>query len=233
MRQMVWMALLLLALSVVIVVLLAATGRWTADSFSTGMVFEVFLGFLLPMWSLSFATQALGDERESRSLVWLLTRPLPRAGIYLAKFVALLPWSIGLNLGGFALLCLAAGPFGLPSLRLYGPAILMGTLAYCALFHLMGAWFRRPAVVAIVYTFFVETFVGGLPGQMKRASISFYTRCLMLDSGQKEDLQPSPNLDLYMPVGSVTAWIVLAGVTILLLALGTWVFARTEYQDEV
>jgi hypothetical protein len=38
----------------------------------------VFLSFLLPLFSLSFATEALGSERESRSLVWLLSRPLPR-----------------------------------------------------------------------------------------------------------------------------------------------------------
>src|SRR5437016_11493803 len=76
---------------------------------STWLVFSIFLGFLLPILSLSFATQALGGEREARTLVWLLTRPLPRSSIYLAKFVALLPWSLGLNLGGFALLCAVAG----------------------------------------------------------------------------------------------------------------------------
>src|SRR5206468_7046090 len=74
--------------------------------FSRGIVFTIFLSFLMPLWSLSFATQALGGDRESRVMVWLLTRPLPRAAVYLAKFVALLLWVLGLNLGGFALLCL-------------------------------------------------------------------------------------------------------------------------------
>ena len=84
---------------------LLSSSRW--------IVYSVFLSFLLPIWSLSFATEALGGEREARSLVWLLSRPLSRPAIYLAKFVALLPWSLGLNLGGFALLCLAAGQPGL------------------------------------------------------------------------------------------------------------------------
>ena len=68
--------------------------------------------FLLPLWSLSFGTEALGGERESNSLLWLLTRPLPRPAIYLAKFVALLPWTLALNLGGFALLVRGGGPAG-------------------------------------------------------------------------------------------------------------------------
>src|SRR5262249_17919029 len=80
--------------------------------FSKLMVLSLFLGFLLPVWSLAFATEAFGGDRESNSLVWLLSRPLPRPAIYLAKFVAVLPWSLALNVGGFALLCLLAGPPG-------------------------------------------------------------------------------------------------------------------------
>src|SRR5262249_39794845 len=63
--------------------------------FSKSFVFSVFLSFLLPIWSIAFATDAIGGEREAQSLVWLLTRPLPRSTIYLAKFIAVLPWSLG------------------------------------------------------------------------------------------------------------------------------------------
>src|SRR5204862_5123117 len=96
--------------------------------FARWVLFSLFLAFLLPLWSLSFATQALGGEREDRSLVWLLTRPLPRWSIYLAKFVGVLPWSLALNLGGFAIICWAAGPPGRTAFRLFWPAILAGSL---------------------------------------------------------------------------------------------------------
>src|SRR5262249_53379417 len=62
--------------------------------FSQWAVFSIFLTFLLPLWSLAFSTEAIGGERENQSLIWLLSRPLPRPAIYLAKFVSLLPWSI-------------------------------------------------------------------------------------------------------------------------------------------
>src|SRR5439155_13564680 len=80
--------------------------------FSRAVIFPIFTTFLLPLLSLSFATEALGREREDRNLLWLLTRPLPRPAIYLAKYVAVLPWALGLNLGGLAVLCLAAGAPG-------------------------------------------------------------------------------------------------------------------------
>jgi ABC-2 type transport system permease protein len=198
--------------------------------FSQAVVFAVFTSFLLPLCSLSFATEALGREREQRNLLWTLTRPLPRWAIYLGKFVAMLPWCLALNVGGFAVICAAAGDPGLLAFSLYWPAVALGTLAFAALFHLMGAIFRRPAVIAILYSFFLETVMGNLPGHLKRGSISFYTRSLMYDHAGIFQLQPDRPL-LYSPVSGFVAIVVLTGASVALLGVGCWVFSRTEYLD--
>ncbi|HTU92262.1 MAG TPA: ABC transporter permease subunit [Gemmataceae bacterium] len=198
--------------------------------FSHWGVFLLFLSFLLPLFNLSFATEALGGERESNSLIWLLSRPLPRPAIYLAKFVALLPWTLGLNLGGFALLCLAGGQSGWLAFRLYWPGVLAATLAFSSLFYLMGALFRRPAVAAIVYAFFLEVILGNMPGYLKRISIGFYTRCMMFDAASDFGIQPE-RPDIFLPVEGTTALAVLLGVTIALLAIGTVAFSRSQYQE--
>ncbi len=200
--------------------------------FSHWAVFLLFLSFLLPMFNLSFATEALGGERESNSLIWLLSRPLPRGAIYLAKFAALLPWTLGLSLGGFGLLCLAGGKHGWLAFRLYWPAVLAATLAFSSLFYLMGAWFRRPAVAAIVYAFFLEVILGNMPGYMKRISIGFYTRCMMFDAAGAFGIQPE-RPDIFLPVEGTTALMVLLGVTIALLGIGTFLFSRSQYQEIV
>jgi ABC-type transport system involved in multi-copper enzyme maturation permease subunit len=206
------------------------TARAGFTRFSNVIIFTIFTTFLLPLWSLSFATEALGREREDRNLLWLLTRPLPRPAIYLAKYVAVLPWALGLNLGGLAVLCLAAGAPGRLALQLYWPAVFWGTLAFAALFHLMGAWFRRAAVVAILYAFFLETILGNLPAYWKRASISFYTRCLMFDRAHDLGIHPEKPL-LYLPVSGTAAWGVLLALTVGLLGLGMYIFTRAEYLD--
>lgn len=200
--------------------------------FSRWLVFSIFLSFLLPVWSLSFATEALGGDREHNSLVWLLTRPLPRPAIYWAKFVALLPWSLGLNVGGFGVLCLAGGAPGALAFRLFWPAVLWSTLAFSALFYLMGAYFRRPAVVAILYSFFLETILGNMPGYLKRVSISFYTRCMMFEAAQDYGVQPE-KASVFLPVDGTTALLVLVGLTIGLLALGALLFSRAQYHEVV
>jgi ABC-type transport system involved in multi-copper enzyme maturation permease subunit len=199
-------------------------------SFSQVIVFSLFTTFLLPLCSLSFATEGLGREREQGNLLWTLTRPLPRPAVYLAKFVAVLPWCLALNVGGFYLVCLAAGQAGATAFATFWPALVLGTCAFAALFHLMGALFRRAPIIAILYAFFLETVMGNLPGHLKRASINFYVRCLMYDAAGDFNLRPDRPL-LYNPVSGPVAWAVLAGLTVVLLAVGMWVFTRSEYLD--
>lgn len=199
--------------------------------FTKRIIFSLFLGFLLPLLSLSFATEALGGEREARTTVWLMTRPLPRWSVYLAKFLGILPWTLALNFGGFALICLAAGPPGKVAFWLYWPAVLMSSVAFSALFHLFGAWFRRPTVIGLVYAFFLETLLGDMPGLMKRISITFYSRCLIYDAAADYGLAPDKP-SVYLPVSGSMAWTVLALATLVLLVVGMIVFSRAEYRDE-
>jgi ABC-type transport system involved in multi-copper enzyme maturation permease subunit len=199
--------------------------------FASRVLFSLFVSFLLPLWSLSFATEAFGGEREARSMVWLLTRPLPRWSIYLAKYLGVLPWVLGFNIGGFALICLAAGEPGRFAFRLFWPGVAVSGVAFASLFHLFGAAVRRPTVVALGYSFFLETILGDMPGLLKRVSVTFYTRCIMFDTAAEYGLTPE-RPSVYQPVSGETAWLVLISATVVLLAAGMWWFSRAEYREE-
>ncbi|HYV38815.1 MAG TPA: hypothetical protein VE988_24235 [Gemmataceae bacterium] len=132
--------------------------------------------------------------------------------------------------GRFGLICLAGGAQGRLAFVTYWPAVVCGTVAFAALFHLMGAAFRRPAVIAILYAFFLETVMGNLPGDLKRASISYYMRSMMFDAASNFQLRPErPLLDV--PASGPVALAVLMGATVVLLAVGSWWFSRQEYLD--
>ncbi|MCS7047351.1 MAG: ABC transporter permease [Gemmataceae bacterium] len=216
----------------------AALGAWTTLTFrtsglaifSTFIVFALFTTFLLPLWTLSFAAEALGREREGQTLIWMVVRPIPRPAIYVAAYIAVLPWCLGFNLGGLSLLCWLGGDPGRRALALYWPAALLGTLAFAALFHLFAATFRRAGVVALLYAFFLETVAGNMPGLFKRLSLSFYTRCLMFDAGSTFGIGPDRPW-IFRPVDGATAAWVLALATVTLLAVGMVVFTRSEYLD--
>jgi ABC-2 type transport system permease protein len=205
---------------------------WGFMNYSRWVIIGAFLGFVLPLFTLSYATAAFGTDRESRSLVWLMTRPIPRSGIYLAKFLGALPWCVLFGLGGFAGLCLAGGENGRKAFALYWPAAVVATISFSALFHLIGAIFRRPVVVGLIYVFFFEALVGSLPGSLKLLSLTFYARCLMYNAAEAAGY-PVEMLEVSQTVTSPTAWAVLSLAAVVLTGLGMWLFSRSEYRDDV
>jgi ABC-2 type transport system permease protein len=205
---------------------------WGFMNFTSWVILGTYLGFVLPLFTLSYATAAFGTDRESRSLIWLMTRPIPRSGIYLAKFLGALPWCVVFGLGGFSVICLAGGEFGRKSLAMYWPAAIAATIAFSALFHMIGALFRRPVVVGLVYVFFFEALVAALPGSLKLLSLTFYARSLMYNAAAAGGY-PVNMLDVPQAVSSTTAWAILIAATVFLTVLGMWLFARSEYRDDV
>ena len=206
---------------------------WAFLNFSRWVVFTMYLSFLLPLFTLAFASGAIGAEREGRTLIWLLTRPLPRWAVYLAKFLGVLPWCLLASVGGFAVLCLAGGELGRRAFLAYWPAAVAGTVGFSALFHLIGAVFRRPAVVGLVYVFFFETLVANLPGSLKQLSLNYYARSLLYNEATASLGTVTPeSLDVYAPADPTTAWATILLAAAGLTVLGMYLFGRQEPKDE-
>ncbi len=200
--------------------------------FSNLVVMDVFLSGLVPLLALIYATSAFGDEREDRTLVYLLTRPLGRWRIYLAKGAGVIPVVLTVVLGSFVLICLVGGEPGRSVCLRFLPGLAIGTLAYTMLFLLFGAIAPRPLIMSVVYAFLVETIVGNMPGSLKRMAISFHTRCILFDAGSDIGVAPE-NARHFVAIAPQTANIVLWCVVGVLLLWGCIAFQRREYRDLV
>lgn len=198
--------------------------------FAQAVIMPVYVTGLLPVLSLIYATAALGEERDERTLVYTLIRPLSRYRVYVAKGLGILPMVLLAGLGGYALMCRCAGPEGPILWNLFLPAIARGCIAYTSLFLLFGALFPRPLVFAVCYSFFCETLLGNMPGTIKRLAISYHCRCLMFDSGAPYGIEPASSLQFLPISGSAAAWSLdLASVA--LLAIGAYFFHRKEFNE--
>jgi ABC-2 type transport system permease protein len=242
-RRMVWSANTLM-----IAVPLAATGlllaflrpqlvqRWaedpelTFDRFSDWFAIGVFALFLLPISALAYATTSLGGDREDRTLVFLLVRPIPRWLVLLGKYCATLPVVVGISVGSFWVYCRLAGPVGERAYELYLAPVFCMSAAYVSLFQLFAVCFRHATILALVYSLFMETVLGLMPGIVKRLAVSFYGRSMMYELGYAAGVgEPDPNWFVPLSAGSAAA--ALAGVALGGLLLGLIVFARREYRD--
>jgi ABC-2 type transport system permease protein len=224
-------SLLLLLFASLVVMAWSLRGERSAAQFLEEIILPLYVSFLLPIFCLCFATPSIAGEREERTLVYLLSTPLPRPMIHAAKFAAAFIASAVWTVGGLVGLCLLAGTSGRETLYYLWPTALWTTLAYVGLFHLLSVTFRRATIIALGYALFLEAFVANVPGIVKRVTISFYAHCSIFAATEPLGMGPtgSRSADLYQPVSGSTALTVFMAASLVLFLLGTWIFSRREY----
>jgi ABC-type transport system involved in multi-copper enzyme maturation permease subunit len=197
--------------------------------FSLFLVF-VFASFVVPICAVGYGTASVGGDREDRTLLFLLVRPIPRPLILLAKLTATLPLVLGLVMGTFFAYCLLAGDVGREAYYLYLPAIFYMTLAYVCLFHFFAVSFRHSTIIALIYAVFMEVLLGNMPGIVKRVAINYYGRSMMYAAGASQGLE-RPDPEWFEPIASSTAALMLVLFAVAGLIAALLVFQRREYSD--
>jgi len=187
----------------------------------------LFMGFLLPIISLGYASATISGERTGQTLVYLLSTSIPRPLIYLSQYAAVLLLTLGITLGSLTSLCVTVGMDGFEVLWEFLPVVTLATVCYVGLFLLFSAWLRRATFLALGYALMIETLTANIPGVVKRITVSFYANSWLYDESSPLELEP--NIPAYDPVNGGTAMLVLIAASLGFLALGMWVFSRKEY----
>lgn len=204
-------------------------GERTFDHYSNFLI-QVYASIVVPLCTLAFAAASIGGDREDRTLLFILVRPIARPLVLLAKVVATVPLALGIVVGSFYGFCRLAGEVGGLAYAAYLPAMVLVTLAYIALFHLFAVAFRHSTIIALLYSLLVEMLLGHAPGIIKRVAVNFYGRTLMFAAGRADGLeQPDPHW--FEPLSPpVAAW-ALVGFALLALGIAIFIFQRREYRD--
>ncbi len=194
-------------------------------------VTPAYIAFLMPAFCLSYATACVASDREEETLLYSLVTPVPRSINYLVRLTAALILSLCWSVGGLAILCRLLGAETWAGFGSFWTVAFWSTLAYVSLFGFFSVVFRRATVVTLIYVFFVEDLWSNVPGTAKRVAVSFYTRCLFIDSGKQLGAKPPSylNMDVFMPITGDAAVTTLLSATIAFAILGTVFFARKEY----
>lgn len=131
----------------------------TAKAFYRDTLQGLHLRVLIPLVALLFAAGVIEDERNRGSLAYLLTSPVPRWQIPLARFVAMAAVGIlGLAIGIMVTYVLLLGLPQDASGFFYWPLVFAAAclMAYGALFTAIGVAVRRPYLAGLVYLLGIE-----------------------------------------------------------------------------
>ncbi len=148
------------------------------------MVWMLYLRFSIPILGVFYGTALMADEVEDKTLTYLFTRPVPRGAVLVGKYLAYLACTCLVVLPSVMLVYFLlirfneiAGTFGqlLTDLGL----LALGLAVYGALFAFVGAFFKRPLVMGLVFIGGWEQTAMALPGYMKRFTLAYYVQALV------------------------------------------------------
>jgi len=202
--------LLLLPLPLLLVGLALICRAYDVDPTQWGQAVVVGLGLavVLPVISLIVGTGVLGSEVDDGTIVHILTKPLPRRDIILAKLLV----AVGVSAVASAVPLFIAGV--LADGAKFGVALAVaaaaGAVAYSALFLLLSLLTRRPVLLGLVYILVWEGLLGRWVSGTRVLSIEQYVITIA------DKLAPTTMLDgkVSLPVALVMAAIFALGGTV-------------------
>lgn len=193
----------------------------------------VYLQFLVLAVTLFYATALIGDEIEDRTLTYLFVRPIPRGIVYLGKYLAgllvcaiLVVPSAVLAFGILTSLDSAeeAWPHAVVLAKDIG-VLALGLLAYTSFFGFLGARFKRPLLIGILFSLGWESVITYLPGYIHRFTVMHYLQSLLPHPSGQRGVLALFEQTTSAPVAVATLLLIAGGF----LALGCWTVSRREY----
>jgi ABC-2 type transport system permease protein len=148
------------------------------------IIWVLFLRFVIPVLGVFYGTALMADEVEDKTITYLFTRPIPRGAVLVGKYLAYVVCTSLVVLPSVMLVYFLLVPFReigtsfgqlVTDLGLLG----LGLAAYGAVFAFVGAFFKRPLIIGLVFVIFWEQVAMLLPGYMKRFTIAFYLQALV------------------------------------------------------
>jgi|GEM_PF-465087 len=196
---------------------------------------KVVFGFVMVILALVFCTSVVAQEVENRTIVYLLTRPIPRFRILIVKFLPALAATLITVWLSLVFTAIAAYGFSgivdSPLTRDLKMAPL-GVLAYGSVFLLLTTLLNRPLIYGLLYAFGWETWVPNMPGSFQKLSLMAYLRVLtphVTSEVQEVDISQAFSSVSQDNISHHMAWVVLAGTIVVSFVLSLYFFSVREY----
>ena len=206
-------SLLLFALPVVMLALTVAIRLFIGEDHDSAvtLMHRFALGTLLPLVALIAGTGVIAPEIDDGEIVYLLAKPVSRWSIVISKLVT----AIVLTIAFTTVPTLIAGGILTGDLIDPVPAFAAGTIvgavAYCSVFVLLGVVSRHAAVFGLLYALVWESLVGGYVPGARAVSLQDWAYSLTYALGTELDSKPETQVAVALPL--------LAAVTVVAVVL--------------
>ena len=149
------------------------------------MIWVFYLRFTVPVLGVFYGTSLMADEIEDKTITYLFTRPIRRGAVLVGKFLAYLACTVFVVLPSVMIVYLAIvpmrGSLGASFVDLVKDLVLLalGLAVYGSVFAFIGAKFKRPLLVGLVFIFGWEQAALAFPGYLKKFTVAYYLQALV------------------------------------------------------
>ncbi|HEX7133553.1 MAG TPA: hypothetical protein VF228_13340 [Iamia sp.] len=195
------------------------TGSNNPTTDGTELINAVAFTTIVPVCALMFASSALGDMVDDRTLVYVWLTPVPRFWMALAATLASITVALPLSLVPLTIAAAATGA-GPELVWATALATAVGTVGYCGLFTALGLRFRRALVWGIAYILVWEGFVATASDAAATLSIRAYTASI---------LSQATGVGLRLGTLTMASGVIVPPlVGLAAVGLTTWLLTRTD-----
>jgi ABC-2 type transport system permease protein len=201
-------AAILFILPALLIVIAAAVRAFSGadDQIASDVLGGFAIATMVPLIGVIAGTGAIGPEIDDGSIVYLLAKPVKRPTIIFTKLIV----AIAVTMAFSAIPTLIAGYIlngnGQQIAVAYTVAALVASIAYSALFLLLGTVSRHAVVIGLVYALVWETLFGSLVPGARTLSVQQWSLAL----AQKIAGDSQITSDVGLPL----ALVLLVGVTV-------------------
>ena len=199
------------------------------------IIWGMYLRFIVPVLGVFYGTSLMADEVEDKTITYLFTRPIPRGAVLVGKYLAYLGCTVFVVLPSVVLVYLlivplkgslgAAFPDLLKDLLLLG----LGLAVYGAVFAFVGAKFKRPLLIGLIFVFGWEQAALAFPGYLKQFTVMFYLQAIVPHAMPSDGVVSMIQGLFRETPGLATSLFWLAVIWAVFLGWGARIVGRKEY----
>jgi ABC-2 type transport system permease protein len=151
----------------------------------TNLIMLFYLQMIILILALFYGTSVSSEEVEGKTLPYLITRPVPKAAVILGKYAAYTAIMAGMVTLGLVFSFLVLNLDRLFDPSLYGllgrylGVLILGLVAYGALFTFFGSAFKRSIFFGLLFSFGWENVIQYFPGSTQRLAIAHYLKSFL------------------------------------------------------
>ncbi len=149
------------------------------------IIWAFFLRFSIPVLGVFYGTSLIADEVEDKTITYLFSRPIAREAVLFGKYLAYLACTVLVVLPSITLVWILlipmGGSLGANFIDLVKDLVIVvvGLAVYGAVFAFIGAKFKRPLLVGLVFVFGWEQVILAFPGYLKQFTVAYYLQGLV------------------------------------------------------